>query len=339
MQNPAKTAADPAAGDADQPVVSVIIVNWNGRDYLLQCLASLTPEVCRYPMEIIVVDNASSDGSPEAVEVQFPHVRLIRSGANLGFAKGNNLGIAQSRGRYLALINSDIKVLKNCLSRLVEYCDGHLDAGMVGPRVIGGDGKLQRTVRGFPGLWNMFCRAIALDVTLSACKVFSSYSLAHWSQEDLRTVDILGGCFWVVRREALKDVGLLDESFFMYGEDMDWCRRFWAAGWKLVYVPMAETIHYGGGSSANAPVRFFIEKQRADLLYWKKHHSWPAVAGYFLISCLHLTLRSLGYTFALLCSPQKRQTYSHKVRRSLACLRWMISGRFPGQPGLADSAK
>ncbi len=325
--------------DPAPPVVSVIIVNWNARDFLLQCLASLTPEVCRYSMEIIVVDNDSSDGSPEAVEVRFPHVRLIRSGANLGFARGNNLGIAQSRGRYLALINSDIKVLDHCLTRLVEYCDAHPDAGMVGPRVLGRDGSLQRTVRGFPTLWNMFCRAIALDATLPAWKVFSGYSLSHWSQEDLRAVDILGGCFWVVRRQALAEVGLLDESFFMYGEDMDWCRRFRAAGWKLVYVPSAETIHYGGGSSANAPVRFFIEKQRADLQYWKKHHAWPAVAGYFLISCLHLALRSLVYTFALLFFRRKRQTYSHKVQRSLACLRWMVSGRFPGQPGLADSAE
>jgi GT2 family glycosyltransferase len=322
-------------GDDARPVVSVIIVSWNAKDYLLQCLASLSPAVCRYSMEIIVVDNASSDGSPEAVEIQFPRVRLIRSGANLGFAKGNNLGVAHSRGQYLAFINSDVKVFKDCISTLVDYCEQHSDVGMVGPRVTGGDDRLQRTVRGFPTLWNMACRAVALDTTLPACKIFSGYSLAHWSQLDLREVDILGGCFWVVRREALAKVGLLDESFFMYGEDMDWCKRFWAAGWKLVFVPTAEIIHYGGGSSSNAPVRFFIEKQRADLQYWKKHHSWPAVALYFMISCLHLTLRAIGSLFALLFSRKGRENHAHRAERSIACLRWMFSGRFPDAKGKA----
>src|SRR6478609_1348976 len=136
---------------SSDPVVSVIIVSWNARNYLEQCLLSLTGEVCRYPMEIIVVDNASSDGSPECVESRFPHVRVIRSGANLGFAKGNNLGIAQSKGRYLCLINSDVKVLEGCISRLVDYCEQHPQVAMTGPRVIGGDGKLQRSCRGFPG--------------------------------------------------------------------------------------------------------------------------------------------------------------------------------------------
>jgi GT2 family glycosyltransferase len=339
MQNSAKTSAIPMADEPATPLVSVIIVNWNARDYLLQCLTSLTPEVCRYSMEIIVVDNDSTDGSPEAVEIRFPHVRLIRSGANLGFAKANNLGVSHSRGRYLAFVNSDVKVLKNCLTLLVDYSDKTPGAGMVGPRIIGGDGKLQRSCRGFPSVWNMFCRALALDAMFPRVKFFSGYAMSYWPQETERSVDILTGCFWLVRREALEQVGLLDESFFMYGEDMDWCRRFWNRGWKLAFVPSAEAIHYGGASSSNAPVRFFIEKQRADLQYWKKHHSWPAVACYFVISCVHLTLRSIGYTIALWFARQKRQTYLHKVHRSLACLRWMVSGRFPGQPGLVESAK
>ena len=255
-------------------MVSVIIVNWNAREYLLQCLASLSSEVCRYAMEIIVVDNDSSDGSPEAVEAQFPHVRLFRSGGNLGFAKANNLGVSHSRGRYVAFINSDVKVLKGCLTTLVDYCDQHPEIGMAGPRVIGGDGKLQRSCRGFPTVWNMFCRALVLDAMFPRVKLFSGYAMTYWPQDTPRPVDMLSGCFWLVRREALNEVGLLDEAFFMYGEDMDWCKRFWAGGWKVTFVPSAEAIHYGGASSANAPVRFYIERQRADLQYWKKHHTW-----------------------------------------------------------------
>ena len=317
-------------------VVSVIIVSWNAREYLMQCLATLSQEACRYPMEIIVVDNASSDGSPEAVKSRYPGVRLVRTGANLGFAKANNIGIAQSCGRYLTLINSDVSVLKDCLTQLVDFSDEHPEAGIVGPYVAGRDDKLQRSCRGFPSLWNMFCRAVALDTILPKWKVFSGYSLAYWPQEDLRTVDILSGCFWLVRREALAQVGLLDESFFMYGEDMDWCRRFWVAGWKLYFVPTAKIIHYGGGSSSNSPVRFFIEKQRADLQYWKKHHSLPAVACYFVISCLHLALRAVGSVFALCLSRKDRSEHAYRAERSIACLQWMVSGRFRYQTNSAD---
>jgi GT2 family glycosyltransferase len=306
-------------------IVSVIIVSWNARGYLKQCLESLTPAVCRYPMEIVVVDNASSDGSPEMVKNDFPHVQLICSSVNLGFARGNNLGIENSSGRYLCLINSDVKVLPECITRLVDYCEQHPEVGMIGPRLAGGDGKLQRSCRGFPTLWNMLCRALALDTLFPRCKLFTGYSLAYWPQNDTRPVDILSGCFWLTRRETLSRVGLLDEAFFMYGEDMDWSKRFWENGSSLAFVSSAEAIHYGGASSANAPVRFFIEMQRADLQYWSKHHSRIATACYFLISCLHLLLRVVGYSLALLLPRGARQTYQYKVKRSLACLKWLFS--------------
>lgn len=309
------------------PVVSVIIVSWNACDYLVRCLDSLTPEVCVYPMEIIVVDNASSDGSPNCVERRYPHVRLVRSASNLGFAKANNIGIAHSRGRYLALINSDVKVLSDCLTRLVDYCEQNAEAGIAGPRVLGGDGKLQRSCRGFPGVWNMLCRALALDSFFPGGKLFTGYSLRHWPQDSLRPVDILSGCFWLIRKDALARVGLLDESFFMYGEDMDWCRRFWKHGWQVVFVPAAEAIHYGGGSSANAPVRYYIERQRADLQYWGKHHSIPATACFFLISCLHMALRIVGYGAVLILSKRQRQSNRTKLLRSIACLKWMLTGQ------------
>jgi GT2 family glycosyltransferase len=200
---------------------------------------------------------------------------------------------------------------------------------MVGPRITGGDGKLQRSCRGFPNLWNMLCRALALDSIFPRNKLFAGFSLTYWAHDELRPVDILSGCFWLIRREALAKTGLLDENFFMYGEDLDWCKRFWKNGWKVFFVPGAEAIHYGGGSSANAPLRFFIERQRADLQYWKKHHSRPAVAVFFLICCLHLVLRAIGYTLALGFKRNERQAYRHKVGRSLACLKWMFTGRAP----------
>jgi GT2 family glycosyltransferase len=317
--------------------VSVIIVSWNARDYLLQCLASLSPETCRYPMEIIVVDNASSDDSADQVASRYPQVRLIRNSENVGFAKANNIGVAASTGGYLCFVNSDVKVLPNCITGLVDFCQDNPKAGMVGPRIQGGDGKLQRSCRGFPSVWNMLCRALALDKIFSKSKMFTGYSLAYWPQDSQRPVDILTGCFWLIRREALAQVGLLDENFFMYGEDMDWSKRFWSSGWQVVFVPSSEAIHYGGASSSNSPVRFYIERQRADLQYWKKHHSDLAVLCYFLISCLHLALRAIGYSIAALLKKPARQTYEYKVKRSVECLKWLISSsRQTGQVRLSN---
>jgi GT2 family glycosyltransferase len=308
------------------PLVSVVVVSWNARNYLSQCLGSLTAEVCAYLMEIIVVDNNSSDGSPEMVEQEFPHVRLIREAENLGFAKANNIGIRESSGKYVALINSDVRVLKDCLTYLVDFADAHPEVGMVGPRIIGGDGKLQRSCKGFPTLWNMFCRALALDAIFRRSALFGGYLLNYRNHDELECADILSGCFWLARKDALDKVGLLDESFFMYGEDMDWCKRFWDAGWKLMFVPTAEVIHYGGASSSNAPLRFFIEKLRADFQYWRKHHSRIAVAFYFLITSCHLILRIVGYLLAFSVGRESRQSCRYKVQRSLAGLKWMMIG-------------
>ena len=320
------TGNGPVAENARSlPVVSVVIVSWNARTFLLDCLESLSPAVCKYSMEIIVVDNASTDGSVDGVRQRFPHVRLICNATNTGFAKANNIGIAASRGRYLGLINSDVTVLPDCITTLIDYLERHRQVGMAGPLVFGRDGKIQRSCRGFPTVWNMGCRALALDSLFPKAKIFSGYTLSYRRQDSESPVDILSGCFWLVRKEALAEVGGLDESFFMYGEDMDWCKRFWAKGWPLAFVPSARAIHYGGGSSANAPVRFYIERQRADLHYWKKHHPPPAVGCYFVISCLHLALRAAGYAIMLCCAKRRSEIHRHKFLRSRACLRWLLT--------------
>jgi GT2 family glycosyltransferase len=311
-------------------VVSVIIVSWNAREYLTQCLDSLSARTCRYPMEVIVVDNASTDGSAEAVASRYPHVKLVQNGANLGFARANNIGIARSSGAYVCLVNSGVKVLPDCITRLVEYCEDHPEAGLVGPRIIGRDGKLQRSCRGYPSLWNMFCRTLALDTLLPTARIFSGYSLRHWRQDEPRRVDILTGCFWLAPRPAVQQVGLLDEGFFMYGEDMDWCKRFGKAGWDVAFVPAAEAIHYGGASSANAPVRFYIERYRADLRYWRKHHSRIAAGCFRGLCFIHLLLRAAGYSAVLVCRRFRNEECRLKVRRSLAGLGWLVSGRMPG---------
>jgi len=310
---------------ATLPTVSLVVVSWNAEDYLRQCLASLFSEGHYPAADVIVVDNASSDRSPDLVARDYPQVRLIRNTTNLGFAKANNIGISAATGKYVGFVNSDVKVLPTCIGRLVNYCEAHPEVGMVGPRIIGGDGQLQRSCRGFPTVWNMFCRALALDTIFPRARLFTGYSLWHWPQDTGRNVDILSGCFWLARRKAIDDVGLLDESFFMYGEDMDWCKRFWEHGWKLSFVPSAEAIHYGGGSSANAPIRFYVERHRADLQYWHKHHSRSSVACYFGLTCLHLLLRLAGYAAAFLFRRSGREICRYKMKRSVAALKWMLS--------------
>lgn len=306
-------------------IVSVVIVSWNASSYLEECLTSLHDATYPWSMEIIVVDNASSDGSSAMLQRRFPNAILIQNPDNLGFAKANNIGIRRARGKYVALINSDVHVLQGCLQQLVAYSNAEPRSGIVGPRVIGGDGKQQSSHRGFPRLWNMFCRALALDRLLPEVPLFSGYLLSSKTLTSPTTVEILSGCFMVVKREALEAVGLLDETFFIYGEDMDWCKRFGAAGWSVVFVPAAESIHYGGGSSSNAPLRFFVEMQRADLQYWRKHHSPFAVTAYRALSILHHLIRIMGHWIASVTAPKDSASHLHRAKCSSACLQWMLT--------------
>lgn len=310
---------------SESPSISIVIVSWNARSFLAECLESLRGAVYDGAMDVIVVDNASSDGSVEMVRSCFPAVNLICNEANLGFAKANNIGIRVATGEYIALVNSDVHVLPGCLSNLVGYCETHPLAGLVGPYVEGGDGLQQLSCRAAPTLWNMFCRSVAIDAVFPHSKLFNGYFLGHRDPTAAGPVDILSGCFWLARRAALDEVGLLDEAFFIYGEDMDWCKRFRDAGWGVDFVPSARAIHYGGASSANAPIRFYVERQKADLQYWRKHHSSPAVLVYYGLSILNHLIRVVGYSLKAGISRSDKETARYKVRRSVACLRWLVT--------------
>ncbi|HEY4245837.1 MAG TPA: glycosyltransferase family 2 protein [Lacunisphaera sp.] len=305
--------------------ISVIIVSWNAKDFLNECLESLNPAASDFPLEIIVVDNASADGSPELVTNKFPHVRLIQSGSNLGFSKANNLGIKQCKGDYVCLINSDVNVLPGSITKLVEYLENNPDVGIAGPSMLDAQGKIGRSCRGFPSVWNMFCHALALDSLFPKSKLFGGYILRYWPQNSTREVGILGGWFWIVRREALDRVGLLDENFFFYAEDMDWCKRFHLGKWKVMFVSSASSIHYGGGSSKQAPLKYYIQQQRADLQYWRKHHTVAGRVAYFGICLLYHATRLVGNGMRALFSGQNSP---HRAKAALnwQCLLWYLGG-------------
>src|SRR4030043_581437 len=276
---------------SDQPDVSVVIVSWNAQAFLVECLRSIRAFSGEVKVEIIVVDNASQDGSVEAVETQFREVRLIRNSENMGFAKANNIGISLATGHYVCLINSDIKILDGCIERLCEYMDAQPEIGLIGPRILNPDVTIQSSCRHFPSLWNNFCPAVGLDKVFSKSRFFGGEHMFYFTSDRIARVNVIVGCFMMVRRKALDSVGLLDERFFIYAEDIDWCKRFLEAGWQVVFFPEASAIHYRGGSSSHSPLRFALEQEKAVAQYWRKHHGLIGRVAFFVIRILQYGLR------------------------------------------------
>jgi GT2 family glycosyltransferase len=304
--------------------VSIIIVNWNTRELLQGCLRSIYKQTRDINYEIIVVDNASTEGSVEMVKKKFPQVILVENSQNLGFARANNIGIRSSKGRYICLINSDVIVLDDCIKNLMSFMDEHPATGMIGPRILNPDRTFQPSCRHLPTIWNNLCQSLGLNHLFPKSPFFSYWIMDYWNHDSVRSVDALSGCFWMVRRKSLNEVGLLDEDFFIYGEDLDWCRRSHQVGWDIVFYPMAEAIHIGAASSNNTPIRFYLEMQKADLQYWRKHHGKIGKAGYtaviLLRNALRVFARALQYAFCL----SRRETAGFKLRRSVACIRWIL---------------
>jgi len=304
--------------------ISIVIVTWNGKKYVDECLDSLGAYINDPTAEVIVVDNASTDGTPELVQDSYPGVTLIRSEKNLGFARGNNLGIHRTTGEFICLINSDVNVYDGCIERLIKYMETDSRVGLLGPKMQGPDGKSCRSYMGAPTLWRCFCRAFALDDLLPNSKIFGGFLMPYFKADRIAEVDVLNGWFWVTRREALNEVGPMDDSLFMYADDLDWSQRFRDAGWKVVYFPEAESFHYGGASSARAPIKFSVEMQRAVFQYWKKNHGVASQFAYLAIVWTHQAIRLGGYSLLWLATQSRQSEMAFKVKQSLACMRWVL---------------
>jgi GT2 family glycosyltransferase len=306
--------------------ISVVIVGWNAKRYLELCLESLASAPPRRSMEILVVDNASSDGSSEMVQAKFPNVKLIRSKENLGFSRGNNLAIRQAKGRYIALVNPDVIVFPGCLDSLVNFLEQNPKVGNVGPRVLNPDMTMQSTCRRAPTLWNNFCMATGLAARFKASRFFAGEHMFYFSHDRTLPVDVLVGCFSMIRRAAFDEVGLLDENLFMYGDDVDWCRRCWKAGWQVVFYPGAQAIHDRGKITAPYPVRFAVAQQKSVLYYWRKHHGFWGEMGIRAITLgRHLIRYSLSAA-ATLARRNRKPEEDVKKQVSGACLRELFTG-------------
>lgn len=300
--------------------LSIVIVNWNTKDLLRDCLDSVIKHTNKAEYEIIVVDNGSADDSVEMVKKNFPLVNVIENTENLGFARANNIGIKVSRGRYICLVNSDIILLDHCLDKLMSFMDSSPGIGMAGPKILNADLTLQHSCRHFPSIWNNLCQSLGLNHIFPKSPFFSDWIMNYWNHDSIRSVDALSGCFWMIRRKALEEVGLLDEEFFIYGEDLDFCRRMRNANWDIVFYPGAEAIHLGGASSAAAPIKFYLEMQKADLQYWRKHHGIIGKLCYAAVILLRESIRVIARGLQYVFWPRRRETSGFKLRRSIACI-------------------
>ncbi len=252
--------------------VSIVIVNWNGRDLLSRCLQCIKQTVKRSSYEVLVVDNNSSDGSQDMVRRDFPDVKLIANKDNVGFARANNQAMKIAQGRYTLLLNSDAFVKDNAVDHMVEFMDHHPDAAMSSCKLLYEDGRLQPSCARFPTLLSEMVIAFGLDKLFARSKFFGSYMMTDWDYNDTRAVEVIMGAFMLVRSELIHEVGMMDEDFFMYSEEVDWCYRFHRAGWKVYFVPDVETIHIWGGSSKAVKTETLLRLYRSRVLFFRKHY-------------------------------------------------------------------
>ena len=304
--------------------VSVIIVNWNTKDILRDCLKSVYGQTRNINFEVIVVDNDSTDGSVEMVKTKFPQVKLIENPVNRGFAAANNQGMAIAKGRYMLLLNSDTVVLDNAIARTVSFADDNPKAAVVGCRVLNPDKTLQSTCFMFPSIINMFLSSSYLYKLFPRSYIFGRERMTWWDRSDVREVNVVTGCFMLVRRKAIEQVGLMDEHFFMYGEETDWCYRFRKTGWKILFTPDAEIIHFGGASTRQRKHEMLLQKEVSILRFIKKHKNRLTYGTACFFTMLWFLVR-IPYWFckALFASKERKdhiltaQTYLVGVIKSI----------------------
>lgn len=253
--------------------LSVVIISANSRLLLEPCLRSVQESGSSLAYEVIVVNNGCTDGTAEMVRRLFLQVRLLRHEGSWGFAKNNNYGIAHSQGRYILLLNADTLVQPGVLGELVRFMDEHPQVGLAGPKLLNPDGTLQHSAHCFSTVPILLMRGLYLDKVLWKTPFMRAYMMWDWDHDEARPVDMVIGAAMVVRREAMEQVGLLDERFGMYFEDQDLCLRMWRVGWQVYYVPSARIVHLYPRSSAKRPFSKMWRQHVASMLYflWKHY--------------------------------------------------------------------
>jgi N-acetylglucosaminyl-diphospho-decaprenol L-rhamnosyltransferase len=262
--------------------LSIIIVSWNTCELLKSCLASVERAMLPFSpgeVETFVVDNHSHDGSIAMVRQEFPWVQLLENQENIGFARANNQAIHASTGRYVLLLNPDTVVQPDALYTMVQFMEMHPGAGVTGARLLNPDGTLQPSCERFPSLTRELWRLFHLDTLYP----YAACQMDQWPVNKPREVDVVQGACFLVERQVLEQVGLLDTDYFIYSEEVDLCRRIWRSGRQIWWLPQAAVIHYGGQSTQQVAASMFLQLYKNKTLYFRKNHGWFAAQVYKLI--------------------------------------------------------
>lgn len=284
--------------------LGICIITRGSRENVLTCLASLFEQTQTSNMDVVVVDNDSRDGTVEEIRAQFPTVRLIANNKNLGYAKAVNQGLKILDARYLVLLNPDAIVMNQALDSLVKFMDENPKVGICGPKVLNQDGTVQyQSRRGEPRPWNVFSYFLGLSNLFPNDPRFSGYLLTYLDNDRVNEVTAVSGSCMMIRKQVIADIGYLDERYFAYQEDTDYCVHAWQSGWTVCYVPTAEVIHYGGkgGSSIN-PYFGVYHWHRSYYLYYQKNlaKDYPFWFHplYYLAMLIKLVLSFIGLFFS-----------------------------------------
>jgi len=295
--------------------VAIIIVNWNTRDILRNCLESIYAQTQNISFKVIVVDNASSDGSAKMVQSVFPDVTLIVNDTNQGYATALNQGMQVSNGRYKLLLNSDIIICDNAIEKTVRYADRHLEVGMVGCQVREDDGNMM-TCFNFPTVFSVFCTISCLARVFKNNRLFGHEHMLWWKRDSEREVDVISGMFMLVRDEAIQQVGGMDEDYFLFYEETDWCYRFAKANLKRMFWPGASIIHLhsGGQSQKQDPLKFYIQFYKSLFIYFRKHHGFLRSFMVRIMLLINAMLRTIAWTMLAALKTLLRKDVSVELR-------------------------
>jgi GT2 family glycosyltransferase len=297
--------------------VSTVIVNWNTGNILRDCLKSVYEQTQGISFEVIVIDNASLDGSADIVRKQFPQVILIENDENRGFAPGVNQGMAVAKGRYVLVLNSDTIICDNAIEKTIRYADKYPKAGITGCQVLDDSGTIQMTCFRFPSVLNLFLHTFALNKIFKKNHFFGREWMLWWPRDTEREVEVISGSFMLVRRDAIDDVGLMDEDYFLYYEETDWCYRFAKAGWKKLFWPEAKIIHCHGGrnSSKQESLKMAVQMQKSCLIFFKKHRHVVSYITVRLILMVSSACRFGFWTIALFVKHLLRNSSNHERKK------------------------
>lgn len=287
--------------------ISIIIVNFNQKQMLVNCVKSILENSPKASFQIFIVDNGSTDGSAEYIERHFPEINLIKNQKNLGFARANNQALLLSESRYVLLLNNDTIVLPGTIDNMIDFMDSHPDAGLSGCKLLNSDGSLQPSTFGSQSVFKIFLRLTGIRFLLPKSAFWrrtipklplhlQNFFPGYWEHDAIRTVGTVMGAFFLMRSATVRDVGLLDDTTFMYHEEGDWAYRAGAKGWKVYFVPISGVIHFGGPNKSikNTPPKILVEQHKGILNLFKKHHGG---VEFYLVKILIISISSVKYLF------------------------------------------